>query len=80
MFTYFLSVFTHENYKLHKGRVSSKCFVDSGMNDGRKGKKERKGGIKGSEEGKRKGVLHAITLYWKLGRNITIVPFKRKSS
>lgn len=50
------------------------------MNDGREGKKERKGGIKGSEEGKRKGVLHAITLYWKLGRNITIVPFKRKSS
>lgn len=50
------------------------------MKDGRKGKKEGKGGIKGGKERKRKGIQCAIKLYWKLGRNITIVPFKRKSS
>lgn len=46
---------------------------------GCEGRKEGERGIKAGEERRRKGIQSTIKLSWKLGRNITIVPLKRRS-
>lgn len=48
------------------------------MKDGGKERKEGERGIKGGEERRRKGTQCTIKLSWKLGRNITTVPLKKR--
>lgn len=45
---------------------------------GNEGRKEGKRGIQAGEEQRRKGTRCTLKVSWKFGKNITVVPLKKK--